>query len=147
MQLPQGMSYGSWQFANPMLDDLTFHVEIRGDVNRTPGRYLQLYQSHIGEAGMYFGFQTDLFHPHAGGQGHGLLFSRWGSRNPEDVRPTADGWSENAGHEGDFVGVRSPFKWETGRYICTLKPVDSDSTGTWYDFTVCHCETRLNYGR
>jgi hypothetical protein len=85
---------------------------------------------------MYLGFQTDLFRPGLDGQGRGLLFSRWQSRSNEDAAPAAGGWIENAGHEDDFVGVRSLFDWKLGWYQCSLEPTREDSVGYWYAFRV-----------
>lgn len=136
MQLPQGMAYGWWHFAEPSFRNLTFRVQIEGDINRRPGRYLQLYQGKIGSVGFYFGFQTDVSKPQEGSQGHGLVFSRWKTRDSNDARPATNGWIENAGHEGDFIGVRVCYSWSSGEYDCALVPVDTDNRGTWYEFTV-----------
>jgi len=76
VQLPQGMAYGWWHFRVPFIRDLSFRVQIGGDTARLPGRYLQLYQGRIAGVGFYLGFQTDVFQPAAGSQGHGLIFSR-----------------------------------------------------------------------
>jgi hypothetical protein len=136
ISMPQGMAYGWWHFPKQLLRDLTFDVEIVAGDERTPGRYYQLYQGQIGGQGMYLGFQTDLRHPSIGWQGKGLLFSRWGSRDNEDAEPVSGGWVENAGHEGDFVGVRSLFDWRVGRYCCWLSPAREETTATWYEFRV-----------
>ena len=136
MQLPQGMAYGWWHFAELSLRDLTFRVQIDGDTNRSPGRYLQLYQGKIGSVGFYLGFQTDVHRPQYGWQGHGLVFSRWDTRDSNDARVATNGWIENAGHEGNFVGVRVCYLWSSGEYDCALVPVDTDSCGTWYEFMV-----------
>jgi hypothetical protein len=136
ISLPQGMAYGWWHFSQPLFDDLVFEVEFGAGDERIPGRYYQLYQGQIGGVGMYLGFQTDLFRPGLGGQGKGLLFSRWGSRSDDDASPTSGGWIENAGHEDDFVGVRSLFNWGLGRYRCWLRPIREDQVGRWYEFGV-----------
>jgi hypothetical protein len=41
--LPKGMVYGNWYFSIAKLRDLTFEIEIGGQIGRRPGRYLQLY--------------------------------------------------------------------------------------------------------
>src|SRR4051812_45827615 len=118
ISMPQGMAYGWWHFPEPLIQDLTFDIEIVAGDERCPGRYYQLYQGQIGGQGVYFGFQTDLLRPGLGWQGKGLLFSRWGTRDIKDGEPAPGGWLESAGHEGDFVGVRSLFDWGTGAYGC-----------------------------
>ena len=106
MNLPKGMAYGNWEFPLPKLHDLTLEIEIRGNVERRPGRYLQLYDGDIAGIGSYFGLQTDVAKPGYGGQGHGLLFTRWKTRDSSNARVAPNGWIENSGHEDDFVGVR-----------------------------------------
>lgn len=136
INMPQGMAYGWWYFPQPLLHDLTFEVEFVSGDERSPGRYYQLYQRQIGGCGMYFGFQTDIMRPGVGWQGKGLLFSRWGTRRSEDAASVIGGWVENAGHEGDFVGVRSLFDWKIGRYCCWLSPCREEAAATWYEFRV-----------
>ena len=136
MQLPQGMAYGWWHFSQQDLRSLAFSVRLAGNLSRYPGRYLQLYQGHIGDTGFYLGFQTDVARPGAGGQGHGLIFSRWGTRDSSNARPVADGWVENADHEGDFVGVRALLDWKAGDFFCDLRPVGTETAGTWFEFCV-----------
>jgi hypothetical protein len=132
----QGMAYGWWHFPQQLLHDLTFEVEFISGDERSPGRYYQLYQGQIGGCGMYFGFQTDIMRHGLGWQGKGLLFSRWGTRKSEDAAPVIGGWVENAGYEGDFVGVRSLFDWKIGRYCCWLSPCREEVAATWYEFRV-----------
>jgi hypothetical protein len=66
--------------------------------------------------------------------GKDLLFSRWGTWDPEDARVARNGWVENSGHEGNFVGVRAIYLWTPGEYKCELAPVDVDHHRTWYEF-------------
>src|SRR4051794_35351417 len=82
---PQGMAYLSWTFDRPPLDDLFFDVEILIGDEPYPGRYFQLFQGRIGGAGFDLGFQTDVFAPGAGGQGKGLVFSRWQTCDSADA--------------------------------------------------------------
>lgn len=136
IRMPQGMAFGYWHFPQEKIHDLTFEITIEAGDERRPGRYLQLYQGHIGGIGMYFGFQTDLSRPGCTGQGHGLLFSRWGTRDRADAEPDKGGWIESAGHEGDFVGVRTAFAWRNGAYRCWLLPRRENSSAVWYEFRV-----------
>jgi hypothetical protein len=145
VQLPKGMAYGNWDFPVSKLRDLTLDIEIRGNVDRHPGRYLQLYDGGIAGVGCYFGLQTDVAKPEHGGQGHGLLFSRSKTRDSSDARVAPDGWIENSGHEDDFVGVRALMPWSTGQYRCTLSVVAEDADGVWYGFTVIDHATHQTF--
>jgi len=136
ISMPQGMAYGWWHFPQELLKDLTFEVEFVSGDEKSPARYYQLYQGKIGGIGMYFGFQTDICRPGMGGQGKGLLFTRWGTRNNHDAAHAEGGWIENAGHEGNFVGVRLPFDWGLGAYRCRLRCIKEDEGARWYEFGV-----------
>jgi hypothetical protein len=139
------MVYGNWDFQLPKLRDLTIDIEIRGNVQQHPGRYMQLYDGNISGIGCYFGFQTDFIKPGYGGQGHGLIFSRWKTRDSSFARVSPNGWIENSGHEDDFIGVRSLMPWSTGLYRCKLLVVDDDLDGVWYEFTVTDPTTNQTY--
>lgn len=141
MELPIGMAYGNWDFPSRTINDLTLEIEICGNIEQRPGRFYQLYDGGISGVGCYFGFQTDIFIPGCGGQGHGLIFSRWSTRDSSNARVAPYGWIENSGHEGNFVGVRALIPWSTGKYCCTLKVVDEDVDGVWYEFAVTSHQT------
>ncbi len=66
--------------------------------------------------------------------GSGTILSRWQTRSLEAVRPAPGGAFESAGYEGDFVSVRSPFRWSTGRYRLTLRRLEEERSGS-EDFT------------
>jgi len=104
LTLPQGMAYGWWHFAQPLLDDFCFEVEIKAGDDQIPGRYFQLYQGQIGGVGMYLGFQTDIAKPQMGGQGKGLIFSRWKTRSNNDAKPPPGGWIEMPGTRMTSLG-------------------------------------------
>lgn len=145
MQLPQAMAYGNWDFPSTTLKDLAIEIEICGNTDPMSGRYFQLYDGHIGGAGSYFGLQTNLLQPGFGWKGHGLIFSRWGTRNSSDARAASNGWIENAGHEGGFVGVRATVPLHAGKYCCRLVAIGSDSNGVWYEFTVKEHQTGTEF--
>lgn len=145
MKLPKGMAYGNWDFPSPTLNDLTLEIEICGNVERRPGRYFQLYDGGIAGVDCYLGLQTDVAKPGCGGQGHGLLFSRWKTRDSSNARVAPYGWIENSEHEDGFVGVRALMPWSTGQYRCTLKVVDDDADGVWYEFAVINHQTNETF--
>ena len=136
VQLPCGISYVWWDFGIPEAPEFSIEFTIHNDLETSPGIYLQFYQGRIGRTGFYFGFQTNLYKPGEGGAGKGILYSRWGSRDLGDVRAVSGGWTQSAGYEGDFVGVRKPYPWTDRRYRCRLTQVDQDEKGMWYGLFV-----------
>lgn len=138
---PKGLTYVWWQFDTPEFEDLRIDFTIVNDLPEKPGMYLQFYQGHIGDAGFYFGLQTDVHHPGKGGQGKGILFSRWGTRDLADTRAVSGGWTQSSGHEGDFVGVRRKYAWTNHRYRFRLTRVDEDADGVWYGLFILDYDT------
>src|SRR5437899_508600 len=114
--LPGGLTYIWWRFDKAEFEDFQIDITIHNDIGTRPGLYFQMYQGQIGDVGFYFGLQTDVFRPGMGGQGKGLLFSRWKTRELSETRPASDGWAESAGYEGDFVGIRKKYTWTNHRY-------------------------------
>lgn len=134
------MAYGTWNFPEQNLNDITFDIELPEQPDSSTGLFYQLYQGAIAGSGFYFGFQTDLYKPNIGWVGPGLLFSRWGSRNEQDARIAHEGYLENGDHEGGFLGVRFPYNWKPGKYTCWLRPSETDDKGRWYTFEAKHAE-------
>jgi hypothetical protein len=131
--LPSGLTYVWWKLGKPEFDDLQIDFTIHNDVPTRPGIYLQLYQGKIGDVGFYFGFQTDVHGPMGvKGRGRGIIFSRWGTRDLANARPVTGGWSQTAGYEGDFIGIRRKYPWTTHRYRFRLTAIEDDAKGTWY---------------
>lgn len=134
--LPSGLAYVWWDFERPEFEDFQIDLTIHNDVETKPGLYLQVYQGQIGDVGFYLGLQTDVHRPKTGGQGKGLIFSRWKTRDVADARATAEGWIESSGHEGDFVGIRRKYSWGQGKYRLRLTALDDDAKGVWYGFFI-----------
>jgi hypothetical protein len=67
--------------------------------------------------------------------GRGMLFSMWGERGLDAIRPADGGYCQSSGHEGDFVSVRRPFEWTAGTYTYRLVSMDCEESGgearTW----------------
>ena len=67
--------------------------------------------------------------------GRGLLFSMWGERNHEAIRPADGGFCQSSGHEGDFVSVRRPYEWKKGKYTYRIAKMDREEVegkpSTW----------------
>ncbi len=75
--------------------------------------------------------------------GPGFLFSMWGERSQDAIRPSDGGYFQSSGHEGDFVSVRRPFDWEAGKYTYRLSRMDRETINgtpcTWVGaFVYCH---------
>jgi polyhydroxybutyrate depolymerase len=146
--LPSGLAYVWWDFETADFEDFQIDLDLHNDPAPqesrpgapNPGLYLQVYQGHIGDVGFYLGLQTDVYRPKLGGQGKGLIFSRWKTRDVADARATADGWIESSGHEGDFIGIRRKYAWGKGKYRLRLTALDEDAQGVWYGFFI------LDYG-
>lgn len=56
--------------------------------------------------------------------GRGLIFSMWGERSFDAIRPSVGGFCQSSGHEGDFISVRRPYEWEKGTYTYRLVRMD-----------------------
>jgi hypothetical protein len=59
--------------------------------------------------------------------GRGLIFSMWGERSLDAIRPSLGGFLQSSGHEGDFVSVRDPYAWTKGTYTYRLTRMDQQS--------------------
>ena len=127
-----GLDYVYWDFGKQSFNSLTLNITIHNEPDNGDGLYFQMYQGTINNEGFYFGLQTQLYKPGYGSVGRGFIFSRWGTRDLADVSPIDSGWSESAGYEGDFVGIRAPYQWTSHSYELKLSYIESDSVGDWY---------------
>ena len=53
--------------------------------------------------------------------------SMWGERSLDAIRPSDGGYLQSSGHEGDFVSVRRPYKWDKGTYTYQLVRMDRET--------------------
>lgn len=58
--------------------------------------------------------------------GPGFLFSMWGERSLDAIRPSIGGLLQSSGHEGDFVSVRRPYEWHKGKYTYRIVKMDRE---------------------
>ena len=138
--LPQGLAYIWWYWEDDAhgFQSIDFDFIIHNDIGATDlpsdsGLYLILFMSDISGIGYYFGLQTDVYDPRVGrGRGKGLIFSRWDTRDLANVRVAEDGWSQSAGYEGDFVGVRKSYNWGAGDYRVRIAADGQDDNGRWF---------------
>ena len=139
MQVPEHLAYSWWYWRLASdFDELVFDFTVHndpGDFSDRNGLYLMVCFGQISGHKFYFGLQTDVYDPALGtGRGKGLIFSRWGERDLADARVAGgtDGWAQESGHEGDFIGVRRAYEWDTGDYQMWLAPDGEDEDGAWY---------------
>ena len=125
-----------------LVTEFTIHndVTLRGD----HGLYLMLAYGSLNGQDYYFGLQTDVYSPEPPfRRGKGLLFSRWGTRDLANARYSKeDGWTQSSGHEGDFIGVRRSYAWDSGDYRVTLAPDEEpDKDGAWIGLWITDLDT------
>ena len=136
---PEHMVYIWWEWSSDesefeQLDiDFTIHNDIVGFTG-PHGLYLMLGSAEISGTPFYFGLQTDVHDPAGAPRGKGLIFSRWETRDLDNVRVAdpEEGWSQSSGHEGDFIGVRRSYQWSAGDYRVRIAPDGSDEVGRWF---------------
>lgn len=127
-----GLHYVWWDFEIDTFQSLYINITIYEEPDNNDGLYFQMYQGRINDVGFYFGLQTDVYKPNVGSTGKGLIFSRWQTRNLSDVRTAEGGWSQSAGYEGDFVGIRKNYEWTNHSYQLKIAYMESDDEGDWY---------------
>ena len=136
--LPKGLTYANWTF-NQKLYELQHKISIFNDPGNTVGIYFQLYESNIDGNHFYYGIQTIT------GSNHGLIFSRWGTRDLANVRTAPGGWSESAGYEGDFVGIRLNYDWANGDYTVRFTRAEADGAADWFDLYIANSSGTEQY--
>ena len=117
--------------------DVTIKDPVPGDVNL----YIApLGLGHLNGIPFYGGVQTQ-----ADGYtkrdrrirkiGPGFLFSMWGERSHDAIRPASGGFCQSSGHEGDFISVRRSYRWSPGKYTYKIVRMDremvADKACTW----------------
>ena len=129
---PGGVSYINWEFEDDF-ERLDINVNII-EFDTSKYFYLQFYQSTIGDDGFYFGIQNRVTE-----SDQMLIFSRWGARDLDNVEVNIDkeGFSQSAGYEGDFVGVRLPiFELKEEEYTFSIIKDKEEDLGSWYKYVV-----------
>ncbi|MDO9464882.1 MAG: hypothetical protein Q7J67_06255 [bacterium] len=130
-----GMTYVNWKLGLEKLIDLSIDITFHTKPQPPAAVYIQLYDFHIGKTGQYFGFQYS-FNKNVRLETK-FVWSRWGTRDKANAWVQKGGWIESAGYEGDFVGIRYPYKWGKGTYTVHLMMRNTDEAGTWYEMRIC----------
>ncbi len=122
--------------------DFTIHHDV-GDWLTDSGYFLMLVHTSISGVGFYLGLQTEVAHPGAP-RVRGAIFSRWETRDLANARaaPT-DGWTQSAGYEGDFIGVRRAYDWGAGDYRARIAPDGREPDGEWFSFWITDLSTDI----
>jgi hypothetical protein len=111
-------------------ESLAVDVTVSDDVPSSVSLYISpVGLGHLSKTPFYGGIQTrtDGYtkkNPKLRTIGPGFLFSMWGERSTDAIRPSEGGFFQSSGHEGDFVSVRRPFAWKKGKYTYRLTRMD-----------------------
>ena len=86
-----------WDFGRSNFHSLTITIKIYNEPdahvrNLKGGSYFQMYHGWCNGVGFYFGIQTDVHRKGYGYTGKGLIFSRWNTKDPSNVRVSEGGW-------------------------------------------------------
>ncbi len=113
-------------------ESLAVDVTISADVPSSVNLYIApIGLAHLSKTPFYGGIQTQVDGYTKKEQklrtlGPGFLFSMWGERSLDAIRPADGGFCQSSGHEGDFVSVRRPFEWKKGKYTYRLVKMDRE---------------------
>ena len=108
-------------------------VTISDDVPSNVNLYISpIGLAHLSKTAFYGGIQTKADGYTKQDQklrtiGPGFIFSMWGERSTDAIRPSVGGFFQSSGHEGDFVSVRRPFQWKKGKYTYRLTRMDQET--------------------
>jgi hypothetical protein len=114
-------------------ESLAVDVTISDEVPAATHLYVSpIGLGHLSKTPFYGGIQTQADgntrkDPSLRGIGSGFLFSMWGERSLDAIRPAEGGFLQSSGHEGDFVSVRRPFAWTKGKYTYRLTRMDQET--------------------
>ena len=113
-------------------ESYSLDVEISDDVPSTTNLYIApVGLGHLSGTAFYGGIQTQVDGYTKRDQslrkiGPGFIFSMWGQRSLDAIRPSLGGFCQSSGHEGDFVSVRRPCAWKKGKYTYKLVKMDRE---------------------
>ena len=129
-------------------ETLSVDFTIHNDPNYSGGLFLMVAHGFISSTTYYFGLQTAL--QPDGGRGpwaKGALFSRWGTRDLSNAASNPDqGWTYEAGSEGDVISVRRSYEWSAGDYRARLardSSRESSADGDWYGLWITDLDTNV----
>jgi hypothetical protein len=118
--------------ADQPFESYSIDVTISDDVSSTTNLYIApIGIAHLGNTPFYGGIQTQADGYTKRDQylrkiGPGFIFSMWGERSLDAIRPSIGGFCQSSGHEGDFVSVRRPYQWQKGKYTYKVVRMDKE---------------------
>jgi hypothetical protein len=122
-----------WDLGQDMpFESYSIDVTISDDIPSSKNLYIApIGLGHFGKTPFYGGIQTQADGHTKKDQsvrklGPGFLFSMWGERSLDAIRPSIGGFCQSSGHEGDFVSVRRPYEWHKGTYTYKLVRMDRE---------------------
>jgi hypothetical protein len=113
-------------------DSYSIDVDISDDVPSTTNLYIApIGIGHLSTTPFYGGIQTQVDgytkrDQHLRKIGPGFIFSMWGERSLDAIRPSIGGFCQSSGHEGDFVSVRRPYDWKKGKFTYKVVRMDKE---------------------
>jgi hypothetical protein len=135
-------------------ESYSIDVEISEDVPSTKNLYIApVGIGHLSKTPFYGGIQTQADgytkqDQHLRKIGPGFIFSMWGERSLDAIRPSIGGFCQSSGHEGDFVSVRRPYEWKKGKFTYKIVRMDKEEIDgkpcTWVGVFVFPHEKREN---
>ncbi len=138
---PNHMATVQWAWQeHPGFKEVEFDFTIHNDIltnssilGRDYGIYLILNNSSVSGTGYYFGIQVD--------HTKRCIFSRWDTRDLNNVRVPENGYTESAGYEGDFISVRKDYSWTAGNYRARIAADGDDTEGRWFGLWITNKDT------
>jgi len=135
-------------------ESYSIDVEISDDVPSTKNLYIApIGLAHLSKTPFYGGIQTQADgytkrDQHLRKIGPGFIFSMWGERSLDAIRPSIGGFCQSSGHEGDFVSVRQPYDWKKGKFTYKVVRMDKEEIAgkpfTWVGVFVFSHEKEEN---
>jgi hypothetical protein len=113
-------------------ESYSIDVDISDNVPSSVNLYISpIGLGHLSKTPFYGGIQTQVDgytkqDQHLRKLGPGFLFSMWGERSLDAIRPSIGGFCQSSGHEGDFVSVRRSYEWQKGKYTYKIVRMDKE---------------------
>ncbi len=117
-----------------VIDTCSVDLDISDDIASEEARFFVVpFCGTINGQQFYTGIITDavgntLKDPQPRSVGRGGVFSRWGERGHDNVRPAVGGCFLDSDIEGDFVSVRTAHKWKKGKYTLKIVKMETEKT-------------------
>jgi hypothetical protein len=115
-----------------VVETLSIDVTIDGDIPNTQNIFIAPLASDFNDTRFYAGFLSDIPEAYTRkdkklrGIGRGLMYTRWGDRSEDALRPGLGGYYINSDHEGPHLSARTPYAWNKGSYTLQIVKMDSE---------------------